>query len=69
LYGLGIGNDIVRNGSNVMDILLQSKHYTVDLSYPYIRSTIIDLFLAINAFQCSALTISSGLPSESYISI
>jgi len=24
LYGLGIGNDIVKNGSKVMDILLHS---------------------------------------------
>jgi|LauGreDrversion4_2_1035121.scaffolds.fasta_scaffold48761_4 hypothetical protein len=68
LKGLAIGRARVRNGSNVIETFLHSRQVTVDFSYPYIRSTIMDLFLARNAYQCSLLTSESGLPLESCIS-
>ena len=41
-----MGRGIDKNGSKVMEMFPQAKHSTVDLSWPYIKSTIIDLFLA-----------------------
>lgn len=64
-----MGSARVRKGSNVIEMLEHFRHLTVDFSWPYIKSTIIDLFLAINALQCSALTSESGLPLESCNSV
>lgn len=68
LKGLAIGTARDKNGSKVMDTLSHLRHLTVDFSYPYIKSTMIERFLAKKASQCSVLTTESGLPSELAIS-
>lgn len=48
-----MGTERVRKGSKVMDTFSQVRQVTVDLSCPYIKSTMMDLFLASKPFQCS----------------
>lgn len=51
-----------------MEIRSQLGHFKVDLYYPYIKSTIIDLFLKQNPSQASLATSKSGLPWLSFYS-
>lgn len=61
----GIGTLKARKGSNVFEFSLHFVQISLDLSYPYIKSTMTDLFRAENVFQCSGATIWSYLPFES----